>query len=118
MVHTRIIGKFRPFVYNTPMPDRVTCGLCGKLVPPHGHYIVRIDVFADPTMPDVNLDDLDEMNAEQTISQLLDQMKQMSADELQDQVHRRFEYQICRTCQVKFLANPLGHPRQRKVGKN
>jgi len=100
------------------MADRVFCDLCGGSVPPHAHYIVRIDVFADPSMPEMSTDDLDEMNAEQTISQLLDQMKQMSADELQDQVHRRFEYRICRSCQVKFLANPLVQPRQRKVGDN
>ena len=32
------------------MPDRVICELCGCTVPPHAHYIVRIDVFADPQM--------------------------------------------------------------------
>jgi hypothetical protein len=38
-------------------------------------------------------------------------MKGMSADELQDQVHRRFEYKLCRVCQMRFLVNPLGKPR-------
>jgi hypothetical protein len=42
----------------------------------------------------------------------------MSDEELQDQVHRRFEYKICRQCQVKFLANPLGKPRVKGVGPN
>ena len=32
-------------------------------------------------------------------------------DDLQDQVHRRFEFKLCRPCQAKFLANPLGRPR-------
>ena len=43
--------------------------------------------------------------------ELLEQMKDMSADELQDQVHRRFEFKLCRTCHMRFLVNPLGKPR-------
>jgi ribosomal protein L40E len=100
------------------MPDRHTCDICGARIEPHAHYIVRIDVFADPSVPPISTDDLDEIDAEKTISQLLEEMKNMSADELQDQVHRRFEYRICRSCQAKFLSNPLGQPRQRKIGEN
>jgi hypothetical protein len=100
------------------MADRITCDICRTSIAPHAHYIVRIDVFADPSVPPINTEDLDEMDAEKTLSQLLEQMKDMTADELQDQVHRRFEYRICGECQVRFLANPLGQPRHRKVGDN
>lgn len=100
------------------MAERVICDLCGGSIPPHAHYIVRIDVFADPSIPPVNTQDLDEMDSEKTLAQLMEEMKNMSADELQDQVHRRFEYRICRSCQIRFLANPLGQPRQRKIGEN
>ena len=100
------------------MGKRATCELCGTAIPPHAHYIVRIDVFADPAMPPLDTEELNESDPEQTLAQLMDQMKEMSAEELQDQVHRRFEYKICRACQARFLANPLGQPRQRKIGEN
>lgn len=90
---------------------RVCCDICGQTVPPHAHYVVRIDVFADPSMPSTTTEDLEESNYEQTLADLLDQMKEMSSDELQDTVHRRFEYKICAGCQRRFLANPLGKPR-------
>src|SRR4051812_30116369 len=41
-------GADRP-IQSRGMADRVTCELCGVSVPPHAHYIVRIDVFADPS---------------------------------------------------------------------
>ena len=100
------------------MAERVICDLCGDTVPPHAHYVVRIDVFADPSIPAVSSDDLDEMDPAHTIEHLIEQMKGMSADDLQDQVHRRFEYRLCRRCQANFLSNPLGKPRQRAAGQN
>jgi hypothetical protein len=45
-------------------------------------------------------------------------MKGLSADDLQDDVHRHFEYRLCRPCQRKFLANPLGKPRENRPGEN
>jgi hypothetical protein len=100
------------------MDEPVICDLCGRSIPPHAHYIVRIDVFADPAMPPVTSEELAELNLEEEMRKLLDQMKHLTADDLQDQVHRRFEYRICRACQFRFLANPLGKPRQRDVGHN
>src|SRR5439155_21232086 len=94
-------------LYNPLMPDRVICDLCGDTVPPHAHYVVRIDVFADPSLPPVTTDELEEKDFDQTFANLIEQMKSMTADDLQDQVHRRFEYRLCRGCQAKFLANPL-----------
>ena len=100
------------------MADRVICDLCGDVVPPHAYYVVKIDVYADPSMPGVTGDELEEMDAEAKVADLIKQMEGMSADDLQDQVHRRFEYRICRGCQRRFLANPLGLPRRREAGEN
>lgn len=100
------------------MPRRRRCELCNAILPSHGFYIVRIDVFAEPSMPAVSSDDLDEMDLDQTMKKLLKQMKHMSAEEIQDQVYRRFEYRICGTCQRKFLTNPLGKPRTSRAGRN
>ena len=96
------------------MPDRVICNICGTTVAPHAHFVVRIDVFADPSIPAMSMEDLEEMNAEQTFNDLIKQMSGMSPDELQDGVHRRFEYKLCAACQREFLSNPLGLPRKRR----
>src|SRR5688572_18837334 len=99
-------------------PPRVLCDLCNRPVPPHGHYIVRIDVFADPQMPAVTSEEMEEADYQAAMAELMEQMKGMSADDLQDQVHRRFEFKLCRACQMRFLVNPLGKPRQARIGKN
>src|SRR5438105_12295874 len=102
------------------MPEqRVICDLCGTIIPPHAHYVVKIDVYADPSMPPLDTAELAEQDPEQTMADLMAELQQYTADDLQDQVHRRFEYRICRECQMNFIANPLGKPRrQRGPAKN
>ena len=100
-----------------PAPRHI-CDICGTRVAPHGHYVVRIDVFADPSVPAMTTEELEEMDLDRKFEDLLEQMKYMSADELQDQVHRRFEYKLCRSCQMEFLANPLGMPRKKGSAEN
>jgi L-fucose mutarotase/ribose pyranase (RbsD/FucU family) len=100
------------------MSKRRRCELCNATLPPHGFYLVRIDVFAEPSMPAVSSQELAEMDLDATLDKLLRQMKKMSTDELQDQVHRRFEYCICAACHKLVLANPLGKPRRTRLGKN
>jgi hypothetical protein len=100
------------------MAQRVQCELCGVPVEPHGHYVVRIDVFADPSLPNMTTEELEEMDFDHSFAKLLEQLKHLSEDEAQDQVFRRFEYRICPACQKQFLSNPLGKPRQRRLGEN
>jgi hypothetical protein len=100
------------------MTPRVTCDLCGTLLHPNGHYVVRIDVFADPSTPSATSDELEETDFQTELAALLEEMKDLSADDLQDQVHRRFEFKLCRACQIKFLVNPLGKPRVRGTHNN
>jgi hypothetical protein len=85
------------------MPRR-RCNMCNDLLPPRGFYIVRMDIFAEPSTESITSYELEEMDLEKTIDQLIEQMKGMSADELQDQVHRRFELVICHDCQRNLLA--------------
>src|SRR4051812_13958637 len=100
------------------MPDGLKCDLCGREIPPYGHYIVRIEVFADPALPPTTSGELGSTDFDQAMKKLMDEMKGMTADDLQDQVHRHFEYTLCRACQARFLANPLGKPRVMRAGKN
>lgn len=84
----------------------------------HASYVVRIDVFADPSMPPLSTEELAATDFDKTLEELVDQMEGMSEEELQDDVHRRFEYHVCRPCQRLILANPLGKPRKVRAGTN
>ena len=96
----------------------VVCDLCGTEVDLHESYVVQIDVYAEPSMKPVTAEELAAIDFDDTYAALLEQMKHMTADDLQDDVHRRFEYRICRPCQRRFLANPLGKPRKVRAGQN
>ena len=98
--------------------ETVECELCGRTVAVHESYVVRVDVFADPSVPSVTSEQLQGIDFDETMADLMEQMKHLSADDLQDDVHRRFEYRLCRPCQRRFLANPLGKPREVPAGKN
>jgi hypothetical protein len=99
------------------MMEFTVCDLCGNAIAPHEHYVVRIDVFADPEMPAMTSADL-EGDDDGEIAKLLEKMKHMTADELEEQVHRRVEFKICRDCHAPFLANPLGKPRRVRTATN
>lgn len=114
----RRVNQVNPVCYNHAMPKRARCDRCNVLIPPHAHYVVRIDVFADPSMPEIDTGELEEMDFDETFRRLIEQMKQMSEQELQDQVHKRVEYRLCPRCQRAFLANPLGKPRRQRESHN
>jgi len=99
------------------MAHRITCKLCGRRVVIHDSYVVRIDVFADPTTAPIDTSD-EQNDPKLVLPALLEQIQKMSAQELQDQVHRRMEFRICGHCQPGFLANPLGLPRTRRPSHN
>ena len=103
------------------MPDPVVCDICERAVDVHASYVVRIDVYADPTVPPLDSDTVFAPGGgdfDKTLEALLDEMKHLTADDLQDAVHRRFEYRLCRACHGRFLANPLGKPRSVRVAEN
>jgi len=100
------------------MDKRVICDICGISVPPHEHFVVKIDVYADLTIPAMTTEELEEINSEATLEKLMKQMEGMSADELQDGVHRRFLYRLCAGCHRQFLSNPLGLPRKKRGSEN
>ena len=100
------------------MIEPVTCELCGRSVDVHASYVVRIEVFADPTMPPMSTEEIESTDFDRTLDDLLEQMKSMTADDLQNSVHRRFEHRLCPACHRRFLANPLGKPRTARTGTN
>lgn len=81
-------------------------------------YVVRIDVFADPEIPPMTAEQIASADLNATLAQVIEQTKHLSAEDLQDSVHRRFHYRLCPACHRQYLANPLGLPRTVQVGKN
>jgi hypothetical protein len=100
------------------MSQTVACDLCGRELATHESFIARIDLFADPSMPPVSAAELETMASPQVMQALLEQMKHMSTEELQDGVHRRFEFRLCPVCHRQVLTNPLGKPRGASPGAN
>jgi hypothetical protein len=101
------------------MAESTVCDICGADTPPNAHYVVRIDVYADPSVPEMSTEELEAANFDAQLDKLLEHMKHLSAEDLQDDVHRRFEFTLCRPCQRRFLVNPLGLPRVRPAeGEN
>lgn len=100
-----------------PSP-RIQCEICGTAIPRPAHYVVRIDVFANAEMPEISKEELEEMDFDKTMNDLIEQMQKLTPEEAMDQVHKRFEFKICPRCQKQMLANPLGKPRRKSVGKN
>jgi hypothetical protein len=77
-----------------------------------------IDVFADPQLPPMTAGQIAATDFDAELTKLMEQMKDMSADELLEAVHKRLEYRLCTPCQQRYLANPLGMPRGSPVGNN
>ncbi len=84
----------------------------------HAYYIVKIEVFADPSLPSITTEELHRADSGEDMAKLIAELNQYTTEELQDLVHKRFEYRLCRACQLKFIANPLGLPRAELPGQN
>ena len=102
------------------MPHPATaCAVCASGLKPGRFYVVRIDVFADPSPEPIDTSALPgEAGYVESVEEILAQMEHFSADELQDQVARRFEYHLCPGCQKLVLRNPLGLPRRHEQAMN
>lgn len=89
----------------------LTCDLCdgNLLVDSDVRYRLRIDVFAAYDPLEIAPGDL-QRDLGKEMADLLERMKTMDPEELQDQVFKRFEYDLCPVCQKKYLVDPLrGH---------
>ena len=92
----------------------LTCDLCGEnlLVDSDVRYRVTMEVFAAYDPLEVTRGDL-ARDIEAEMAALLKRIESMHPRELQDQVHRRFEFDLCPECQRLFLNDPLGLGRPR-----
>ena len=88
--------------------DGLTCDGCGEglLLEADVRYVVEIQVYAayDPleiTREDLARDQRSEME------RLIERMREMDPQELQDGVHRKFRFDLCPRCQKAYLRGPL-----------
>jgi len=85
------------------------CHRCGAVLTPGAgdFYVVRIEAFADPTPPSFDGSQM-EIDVDAEIDQLIQQMKDMSPQQLLDQVHRRLTLHLCGRCYAHWIEHPAG----------
>ncbi|MGB2820297.1 MAG: hypothetical protein WBF17_04910 [Phycisphaerae bacterium] len=86
------------------------CHRCGEILTPGrgDFYLVRIEAMADPTGPDISAEDLAERDPAEEIDRLIEQMRDMSEQELMDMVYRRLTIHLCGPCYRKWIEDPAG----------
>jgi hypothetical protein len=87
----------------------IFCDRCStELVPGKGNfYVVHIEAIADPSPPNVDEDDLAK-DPRREIAQLVEEMRDLSQQELMDQVYRRVTIFLCLPCYTRWIENPAG----------
>ena len=83
------------------------CARCGaELTPGKGDfYVVRIEALADPSPPRFSEEDLQHDHRAE-IERLIEQMRDLSEQELTDQVYRRLVLYLCGPCYRRWIDNP------------
>ena len=86
----------------------LVCHRCGcPLTPGEGNfYVVRIEAFADPTGPNIDLEQASRMDIAAEIERLIDELKDMTEQELMDQVYRRLTIHLCGPCYRQWIEDP------------
>jgi hypothetical protein len=100
------------------MASDVGCDLCHRNLPIHESFVLKMEVYADPSMPPMTAEEIASADFDEALSQVLDQVQHLTAEQLQDGVHRCFEFRLCPACHRQFLSNPLGKPREKRVSPN
>lgn len=87
----------------------LVCDRCGAtlLLESDVRYQVRIEVLAAYDPMEITRADL-ERDLEGEMKQLLESMENMDPADLESQVYRRFEFDLCPHCQREYLRDPLG----------
>ncbi len=84
------------------------CARCAaELTPGKGDfYVVRIEALADPSPPRFSEEDF-EHDHRAEIARLIEQMRDLSEQELVDQVYRRLVLCLCGPCYRRWIEDPV-----------
>ena len=70
-------------------------------------YVVKIEAFADATPPIISTGQTPQQVAKE-VERLIEQTRDMSEQELMDQVHRRLTLYLCGDCYRHWIERPVG----------
>ena len=91
----------------------ISCDGCGEglLIREEVRYLVKIEVYAAYDPLEITRADLEKDHREE-MARLLSSMTGMDPGELEDQVYKKFQFDLCPRCQKKYLADPLCFERE------
>lgn len=89
---------------------QLICDRCGQTIQQGAlRYVAKIEVFAAYDPLQISFEDLMRDHTGE-IDALLEQCEGMTEEELMRDVHVTFRFDLCRTCQKAYVANPLPPP--------
>ncbi len=93
-----------------------TCDMCSKplLADEDTRYVVKVEVYAAYDPMEITDADLAEDKSEE-VQELLEQMADMDAEQLEDQVHKTFRFDLCPACQARYVQDPLSRGASRRL---
>jgi hypothetical protein len=85
------------------------CDRCSTVLTPGrgSFYVVKVEAVADPTPPTFTAGHLIR-DVGPEIDRLIQRMRDMSEQELMDQVYRRLVLYLCNPCYQYWIENPTG----------
>jgi hypothetical protein len=94
---------------NSSSSEPTICQKCGELLTPGkgDFYEVHVEAFAENSPPVITLEDLLADHG-QEMRELAEQLKDVSPQEMMDQVHRQMTFFLCRQCYGQWIENPTG----------
>ena len=97
------------------MENYVTCAVCERTVEIGAGYVVRMDIMADPELPPMTGDEITQGNLNAAIAAVIEEARNLSAEDLQDGVHRRSPICIGRTVALA-IGRSSARPPTRRAG--
>lgn len=82
------------------------CDRCGCPIEEQElRYIAHIQVYAAPSVIKINEEDLRDRTNE--MKETIEACAQKSEQELMDDVHKEFKFDLCRRCQRAYIREPM-----------
>ena len=85
------------------------CAVCGNALAPADFFVVRIEGFYTPDLPDFSAKDI-ENATRRKIEALQEKVAQAGVEglvELEEEVYKRYTYRMCRACYKRYITRPL-----------